>query len=72
MWQEQGRSSSFGTGGHCSKILFNERIFTFTTDSNLKQASEIDHNIPIACLLNRSPVPAMGLQSNSQACDVTC
>ena len=30
------------------------------------------YNIPRACLLNRSPVPAMDLKAMDQACDVTC
>ena len=37
--------------------------------TTLSYLLNVNYNIPRACLLNRSPVPAMDLD---QACDVTC
>ena len=51
-------------------FFIKKAILDFLT--SLSRLSKYHYNIPRACLLNRSPVPAMDLKSNSQAYDVTC
>ena len=38
--------------------------YQIDTGKSLKQIFTLCYNIPRACLLNRSPVPAIGLKSN--------
>ena len=52
---------------HCSLIMHG-----FHNGKWLILCSKSRYNIPGACLLNRSPVPAMDLKAIDQACDVKC